>query len=65
MKSEQFLASLLSGQYINTIKKPEQWEPVLFHCQATVSKAGAGIPDVPFVSRDWVFQDGNFAKQLG
>jgi len=49
MKSEQFLASLLSGQYINTIKKAEQWgfpTPLL---SRPISKAVAEMPKAAFV----------------
>jgi len=50
MKSEQFLASLLSGQYINTIKKAEQWGFPTPLFARPVSKAVAEMPSAAFVA---------------
>lgn len=49
MKSEQFLASLLSGQYINTIKQAEQWGFPTPFLSRPISKAVAEIPSDAFV----------------
>lgn len=52
MKSEQFLASLLSGQYINTIKQAEQWGFPTPFLSRPVSKAVAEMPVMPLFILD-------------